>query len=167
MITEGRMATASKGARRTAALRYIEEDLGLPSLISAQFNQTEELEKIIGQRTDAKLAYEEALNKHKKYVTEQSLIHADVFRASGEKITDAGMTRFINESLDRDKQQVKLADAVHKAKTDLIKSDADYEQIKNVFRVGRASLEAVTQQLNYLAASKAATVTATSELSGL
>lgn len=161
------MISASKGARRTAALKFVEEDINLPGLIKAQFEQAAYLETAGTDRSGAKIAYENAAYAHKTYVAERSIVLADQFRSTTDKVTDAALKRYIDESLDADKKQVRLAADLHEAKIKLIAFENEYDNTKNAFRVGHAALEAVTQQLNYLAISKQAGLAAVAELSGL
>ncbi len=161
------MIAASKGARRTAALKFVEDEIGLPELVKASWDETVHFETAVNDKRDAAQSHLDATKEMERYVQERTLVLSGEYRETAEKQSDAGLKRHIDEGLNADVKYVQLADAVYMAKRDLIEAEAKYEIQRAAHRLGISTINAIGEQLGYLRASKEASIAAVQQLSGL
>lgn len=164
------MTTASKpGARRSAALKFVEEDLGLPAAIERLHEINDALIDAVQQREIALLAYDDTKRFYDEREISVEFAAVDsTERAAGEaKPSQASIDRRAKLMKANDKELTELGVRLAEDKNNLTTANSEWDAARHGHRTIIAQVNAMTAQLHYLTASKQAAAASVAMMAGL
>lgn len=162
------MTTASKpGARRSAALKFVEEDLKLPAAMERLHEINDGLIDAVQNQLVWKTEYDNYRVALDERVIEITLEVAERERTANPKVAQAAIDRAITEFQASDEYYCKQLGNVQRTRVRLDEANANWEMARHSHRSIITQINAMIAQLNYLTASKQASSAAFAQLAGL
>ena len=161
------MSLASKGARRTAALNFVENDLLLGEVLEDLEGAMADFSNEAVNLSQAQSNYDTAKSDFEECKTRLTLEVIEDQVTQNSKVTQAAIDRATLVQLEADTEFGKLRENLGVRKAELDDAKADYDTARLQHRTLTSKVAAFTATLNYLAASKNAAAVAAGQLASL
>lgn len=162
------MTSASKlGARRTSALKFIEDDLQLPKLRMALVDADKDLSAAADNHVVWKKEYDSAKAQLDELESQTALDIAEKERIANSKVTQEAIKRAIAEYQFIDEQHQRVVGRLRQLRVNLDDATAEWEKCRHTHRMLVTMINSMTEQMRFQAASKEAATAAVSHLAAL